>query len=303
MQTPVANQTTRLRVSDTTPPSAFPTQSELVGPNFKTLMGDLAKLFPQLPPALQDQARQAHGHVQTLIKHGHFDQAIGLMTHMKEMMTQMVVTVPDPPPFQTSEAPPTATADHTSHQSTLPAIPPLPSSNSAEIIALQRTVEHLEMKMSESSAVTLIARRVRDMDMEQKYFQLEARLGDLKRSVGGRLDSLKILTEQTEALAKRELKKRTVSRNPFCEHEMSGFCEFCVGRDVMDGVNSEARLDVKASQPPVIPVPVREDAVTREMVVKMQQTLKSYQSTLKDLLEERKSQIMSSKERGTTRRQ
>ena len=276
------------RLSDTTPP-----QQKASSSSFKPLMNEMAEMFPKLSQNYQEQARQAQSHVQFLMREGYNDQAMSLMTHMRDLMraltdgvaepvkteAQMDAEVPPPLPFSDERA---------------PAIPPLPPSSSPEMRALQRSVEDMQMKMKENSAINLIAKRVRDMDMEQKYFQLEERLRTLKESVSSRLESINTLTHTATLLAKREVRKRTVSKNPFCDHEASGFCEFCVGRDMEDtslSLNSNyQRAPVTAS-----PIPpgglVKEEQITKEMVIQMQQSLKEYQRTMKDLLEQRKSEL------------
>lgn len=298
MQSPV--RMTRALGSDTTPPSAISGhRQDLLGgaQDFKSLMGDMAKMFPYLPPTIQEQARQAHGHIQFLLKHGHVEQAYGLTSHMKEIMAQLV-NIPEPMPFSmetqsiVDELPVKESA-----ADPIPSIPPLPSSSSIEVKALQRSVDELRMKLSESSAVTLIAKRVRDMEMEQRFFQLRSHLSEIKRSVADRLDSLRVLTEQAEAIAVRETKKRTVSRNPFCDHEVSGFCEFCVGRDVQEGGFSDAKPDAHgAIRPPVLQGLMKEDLVNKESVIRMQESLKDYQANLNVLLEQKRAQLKNLRE-------
>jgi hypothetical protein len=133
------------------------------------------------------------------------------------------------------------------------------------------------------------------MDMEQKYHQLQEKLNGLKAVVHDRLSAIESLTETATSLAKREVRKRTVSKNPFCEHEASGFCEFCVGRDTEEISVPQSTRGFSPSPSPRIPDIVREDAINKEMVAQMQQTLKSYQSTLKELLEQRKQELAEAK--------
>ena len=258
-------------------------------------MNEMAELFPKLPVKFQEQARQAHSHVQLLIREGHTDQATSLMTHMRDIMQSLVADVHDIPVTEEVAPPPLPFTSGPSPEAA-PAIPPLPPSSSPEMIALQRSLQDLQMKVKENASISLIAKRVRDMDMEQKYFQLEERLKGLKDSVNSRLNSIAAITESAAALARREARKRTVSKNPFCEHEAGGFCEFCVGREVEEPTFPSMVREETPALPPQLMGAARDDLVTREMVAQMQETLKSYQSTLKELLEQRKQELASSKE-------
>ena len=285
MQSPVR------RISDTTPPSLRTQSSE--NESFKSLMSEMASLFPKLPPQFQDQARQAHAHVQYLLRSDAPDQAFGLLGHMRDVMKTLI-------PDETLEAFPSTVAsppfkeEKIISENTCLAIPPLPPSTSPEMVALQRSLEELRMKVQEGSAVTLIAKRVRDMEMEQKYFQLEARLKDLKVAVSGKLDTIAALTDTASSLARKEVRKRTVSKNPFCEHEVGGFCEFCVGRDIDDPfLTLKPSLAPPISTPPLLDGALREDLVNKETVLQMQQSLKTYQATLKNLLDDRKRELES----------
>jgi hypothetical protein len=276
------------RLSDTTPPQQKPSSL-----NFKPLMNELAEMFPKLGQNYQEQARQAQSHVQFLMREGHNDQAMSLMNHMRDVMRALTEGAAEPvkagAQVEPAAPPPLPFSDETA-----PSIPPLPPSSSLEMRALQRSVEDMQMKMKENSAINLIAKRVRDMDMEQKYFQLEERLRALRDSVGSRLESINALTHSATVLAKRELRKRTVSKNPFCDHEASGFCEFCVGRDMEDTPafikSQQQRAPITASPVPQAGL-VKEEQITKEMVIHMQQSLKEYQRTMKDLLEQRKSEL------------
>ena len=270
-----------------TPPSK-PTEAPAQIVTYKSLMHEMAEIFPKLSQNVQEQARQAQGHVQLLIKQGLTDQAIGLMTHMKDMM----ISLTNPGNVPLTAPPFSAPVDNNV------AIPPLPSSASPELQQVQRSLEDLQMRMQENSAVNLIARRVRDMDMEQKYHQLQEKLGGLKALVHDRLGAIESLTESASSLTRREVRKRTVSKNPFCEHEASGFCEFCVGRDADEMFISTANRGYNMSPSPRISDLVKEESVNQEMVAQMQQTLKSYQSTLKDLLEDRKRELAAARAAG-----
>jgi hypothetical protein len=253
---------------------------------FKGLMNEMAELFPQLPEKYQNQAREAHSHVQFLMKEGENDQAIALMTHMRDLMKSLAKKPSDLP-----HIPPTVEEETVERRDdAAPSIPPLPPSSSPELVAVQRTLEELEMKMKGNDSIKLIAKRVRDIDMEQKYFQLEERLRVLKDNVNSRLSSIGALSDSAAVLARREAKKRTVSKNPFCDHEASGFCEFCVGREIEEEHIVPHKI-LHASAPPISSGSLREDAVTNEMVMQMQQTLKSYQSTLKELLDQRMQEL------------
>lgn len=247
-------------------------------------MNEMAELFPRLPQKYQEQAREAHSHVQVLMREGETDQAVSLMTHMRDIMKSLLVYDQPPPP----PAPP---LPFVSSSDMSPAIPPLPAGTSPELVALQRSLEDLQMRMKENSSINLIAKRVRDMDMEQKYFQLEERLNMLKQSVQTRLSSISVLADSAASLSRREARKRTVSKNPFCEHEASGFCEFCVGREIEEPPLPTCR-DSQAASPPMLSGTLKEDLVNKEMVIQMQQTLKSYQGTLKGLLEQRKQELL-----------
>ena len=260
----------------------------------KALSAEMAALFPKLPSQFQEQARQAHAHVQALMQSNQKDQALSLLRHMRDVMKTLI-----PKEIQGEDVKIKQSAGEIiSSISDSPglAIPPLPSNNSHEMVALQRSLEELQMKVQETSAVTLIAKRVRDMEMEQKYFQLESRLRDLRVSVSEKIDSISVLTDTASTLARKELRKRTVSKNPFCEHEVGKFCEFCVGRD-FDASPFECKLSPFASvaTPPMLQGPLREDLTNKQTVLHMQQSLQTYQATLKDLLHDSKRQLESLK--------
>lgn len=281
--TPPRQATTVL--NDTTPPQK--TVGEILGPEFKKNMADLAALFPKLNGPLQEQARQAHAHVQTLIKQGNYDQASSLVRHMRDVMSEVVnkgETVP--PPTSSSLAPSVPSL----------AIPPLPmdSSGSPEMTQLKRTVEDLQMKVKDNAAISLIAKRVRDMELEQRYTALETQLREVRNAVSAKLDRISQLTDETEYLAKIQIKRRTLSKNPFCQHAPSGYCEFCVGKEI----NAEdENFLVTSHRPTTAGMPLAgggvsaETLANRETIAKMQDTLKSYQGILKELLQERKQQL------------
>jgi hypothetical protein len=173
-------------------------------------------------------------------------------------------------------------------------IPPLPPSSSPEILALQRSVEEMQMRMKGNSAISLIAKRVRDMDIEQKYFQLEERLRVLRETVASRLNSIDSLSITASTLGRREAMKRTVSKNPFCDHETSGFCDFCVGKDGEEDAMAplaHTRRTPPAASPPSLPPSVRENLVTKEMVIQMQRTLDGHKQTMKDLLDQKRLEL------------
>jgi hypothetical protein len=279
------------RLSDTTPPQQTKTFSS--SSSFKSLMNEMAELFPKLPQKFQEQARQAHSHVQLLMREGENEQAVSLMTHMRDIMRSLASDVQEVPLAEEAAPPPPTFSSQVID--TVPAIPPLPPTSSPEMIALQRSLQDLQMKVKESASISLIAKRVRDMDMEQKYFQLEERLKGLKESVNARLGTIASLSESASALARREARKRTVSKNPFCEHEATGFCEFCVGREIDEPTFPPMTRESPVASPPPLMGAAKDDLVTIEMVTQMQQTLRSYQSTLKELLKQRKQEIMSSK--------
>lgn len=254
----------------------------------KALSAEMAALFPKLPPQFQEQARQAHAHVQALIQSNQKDQALSLLRHMRDVMKTLI-----PKEIQGEDDKIKQSAGEIISSIS---IPPLPSNNSPEMVALQRSLEELQMKVQETSAVTLIAKRVRDMEMEQKYFQLESRLRDLRVSVSEKIDSISVLTDTASTLARKELRKRTVSKNPFCEHEIGKFCEFCVGRDI-DASPFECKPSPFASvaTPPMLQGPLREDLTNKQTVLHMQQSLQTYQATLKDLLHDSKRELESLK--------
>jgi hypothetical protein len=299
MHSPV--RMTRALGADTTPPSAISNKHTTidlaVGPEYKNLMGQLARMFPQLPENVQEQAREAHNHVQLLIRKRLFDQALGLMSNMRDLMKQLI-SVPKPPPFQQEEEfvsnmqPPEPRTARQNYGETSPSIPPLPPSTSPEIRALQRSVEDLHKKLYETSAVTLIAKRVRDLELEQNYRSLTSDLNQMKRSIVERLSSIRAFAENAEKLALVEAKKHTVSRNPFCEHEVDGFCEFCIGRDgIAPEVIMEAITESKANQPPMISGALKEDLLTKESVIRMQDSLSSYQESLDKLLARKRAEL------------
>jgi hypothetical protein len=173
------------------------------------------------------------------------------------------------------------------------AVSPPPPADESEITALKRTVEDMQMKMSGNSAVTLIAKRVRDLEMDQRYGALEAQVREMRHLVENRLDKIRSLVDQTETLARIEAKKRTVSRNPFCEHGPGGECDYCVGKDFEDAdfLISKRSVESPAINPPKTTGAISEDLVNREMILNMQNTLKTYQGMLKDLLEDRKREL------------
>ena len=294
------------------------TVSDLLGPEFKSLMAEMALMFPQMPGNLQEQARQAHSHVQELLHGGHYQQAMNLMTHMRDIMRNLTVSSPTSgivnsvapqlkhetpltPPFIAASPPGinmTGITNVSPAAVEAPSSPPVPDSSSAEMVALKRTIEDLQMRMQENSAVTLIAKRVRDMEMEQKYATLEAQLRELKRSVADRLDRIKNLIDDSEVLARVQIRKRTVSRNPFCEHGPGGQCDFCVGKEMEDAdflVEKRAIVN-EASRPPKTINTFAEDLTNHEMILNMQNTLKTYQGMLKELLQERKEELQSRKD-------
>jgi hypothetical protein len=287
---------TRALGTDTTPPSAISTYNKPhdgMGPSFKTLMGEMARMFPQLPPALQEQARQANNHVQFLIRSGNLEQAMGLMSHMKDIMNQLI-NVPEPPPFSTDESEaPIVKEAREDKTDPIPSIPPLPSSSSVEMKALQRSVEELQLKLKETSAVTLIAKRVRDVELEKTFSQLSVRLTGVKNLVGNRIDVIQKLVQQAEVLAMRESKKRTVTKNPFCDHEPTGFCQFCVGRDFPESDETIHANDrkISPSQPPVLDGVLKEDLINKEQVIQMTEQLRGYQQTLNELVKKRRSEL------------
>lgn len=283
---------------DTTPPPK--TVGEFLGPQFKATMAELAALFPKLPAHMQDQARQAHSHVQTLIRAGHYDQAAGLVDHMKKVMLELV-TAGKEGSFELSETTKESNLE-TDHVVPTLAIPPLPTDESASMTQLRRTVEDLEMKMKDNAAISLIAKRVRDMELEQRYNTLEQQLREVKRVVEEKVGRIRQLSEETERLAKIQVKKRTVSRNPFCQHGPTGYCEFCVGKD-MSPEEEGFMVSSRATSKSLLPIPTNsagvsaENNTNREIISKMQDTLKSYQGILKELLEERKQQMSKSSTR------
>ena len=250
----------------------------------KPLMNEMAEMFPKLPAEYQEQARQAHSHVQSLIRDGLSDQAVSLLRHMRDLMKDLIKKEEIQTPFSQ----PLEVEEH------VVSIPPLPPSSSPEILALQRSVEEMQMRMKENSAISLIAKRVRDMDMEQKYFQLEERLRVLRETVASRLNTIDEISQTASTLARREAKKRTVSKNPFCDHETSGFCDFCVGRDFEEDKVAPlayARRPPPAESPPSLPASVRENLVTKEMVIQMQRTLDGYKQTMNDLLQQKRLEL------------
>lgn len=285
------------------------TVSEILGPDFKVMMNEMAVFFPQLPSNLQEQARQAHSHVQELIHGGHYQQAMGLMTHMRDIMRNLTAASPEKgpqiqqPPFILASPPGvnltgitniSPAAVHVVEEAA-PVTPPLPDSSSTEIVALKRTVEDLQMRMQENSAVTLIAKRVRDMEMEQKYASLETQLKEMKRTVSDRLERIKTLIDDSESLARVQVRKRTVSRNPFCEHGPSKECDFCavkVMEDIIHPAERRASLN-DAARPPQTMNAFSDDLANHEMILNMQNTLKTYQGMLKELLQERKAELES----------
>ena len=287
------------------------TVSDILGVEFKSMMNEMAVMFPQLPGNIQEQARQAHNHVQELIHLGHYQQAMSLMTHMRDIMRNLIAASPkaaalEQPPFIGASPPgvnltdianvsPAAVGMGTSDEG--PASPPLPDGTSPEMIALKRTVEDLQMRMQESSAVTLIAKRVRDMEMEQKYASLESKLKEMKHTVAERLARITAIIDDSESLARVQIRKRTVSRNPFCEHGPGGECDFCVGKDMEDpDFLVEKRVAVNdAVRPPKTMNAFADDLTNHEMILNMQKTLKTYQGMLKELLQERKDELQQSK--------
>ena len=148
------------------------TVSDILGPDFKAMMNEMAGMFPQLPPNIQEQARQAHNHVQELIHVGQYQQAMSLMTHMRDIMRDLIASSPkaresatslEQPPFLAASPPGVNLTGITNVSPAAvaladdgPASPPLPDNASPEMIALKRTVEDLQMRMQENSAVTLI---------------------------------------------------------------------------------------------------------------------------------------------------
>ncbi len=290
------------------------TVSDILGPDFKTMMNEMAVMFPQLPPNIQEQARQAHGHVQELIHLGHYQQAMSLMTHMRDIMRNLVATSPkagggaaqlEQPPFIAASPPGVNLTGITNVSPAAlasagepPARPPLPDGSSTEIVALKRTIEDLQMRMQENSAVTLIAKRVRDMEMEQKYASLDAQLKEMKRTVADRLDRIKAIIDDSEALARVQIRKRTVSRNPFCEHGPGGECDFCVGKEMEDPdfLVEKRSMTNEAVRPPKTMNAFADDLTNHEMILNMQNTLKTYQGMLKELLKERKEELQSKRD-------
>ena len=293
VSTPVSSSRKEV-LTDTTPP----TNSDN-GLEFRELMGQMALMFPKLPPKLQEQARQAHSHVQTLIRNNQQAEAVNLMKHMREMMAHIVTddssspqlrpdsekSLPFPPPSKSGVA-------RNEESETVPAIPPLPENSSPEMVALRRSMEDLQMQMQESAAVTAIAKRVRDMELDQRYASLNMQVKEMKASITNRLETVRRLTEEAEMLARREVRKRAVSRNPFCEHGPTGYCEFCVGKDFEDDdVMTVPQAVFLSDHPPPAAGAGAENAINHEAIRAMQNTLKSYQTTLKELLEERKREL------------
>jgi hypothetical protein len=306
-------------ISDTTPPPAPPaSRADVMDPEFKSLMGEMAVMFPKLPEPLQEQARHAHGHVQSLIANGHRDQALNLMKHMRDVMSEVVggshalsappfiPGVPDSPlPVNLTRNVFYSTADSPPIVSNIEAASPPPhTTDESEISALKRTVEDLQMKMSGNSAVTLIAKRVRDIEMDQRYSTLETQIREMRHLVEARLDKIRGLIDKSETYARIEAKKRTVSRNPFCEHGPAGECDFCVGKEFEDAdfLISNRAVDSGVIIPPRTTGAMSEELVNREMILSMQNTLKSYQGMLKDLLEERKKELHIDRERNVSTR-
>jgi hypothetical protein len=160
------------------------------------------------------------------------------------------------------------------------------------------------MKMSGNSAVTLIAKRVRDIEMDQRYSTLETQIREMRHLVEARLDKIRGLIDKSETYARIEAKKRTVSRNPFCEHGPAGECDFCVGKEFEDAdfLISNRAVDSGVIIPPRTTGAMSEELVNREMILSMQNTLKSYQGMLKDLLEERKKELHIDRERNVSTR-
>ena len=285
------------------------TVSDILGADFKGMMNEMAVMFPRLPGNIQEQARQAHSHVQELIHGGHYQQAMGLMTHMRDIMRNLTAASPEKgpqiqqPPFITASPPGvnvtgitnvSPAAIHVLEEAE-PVTPPLPDSGSNEIVALKRTVEDLQMRMQENSAVTLIAKRVRDMEMEQKYASLDSQLKDMKRAVSDRLERIKTLIDDSESLARVQIRKRTVSRNPFCEHGPSKECDFCAVKEIEYlEYPADSRTFLKdAARPPKTMNAFSDDLTNHEMILNMQNTLKTYQGMLKELLQERKDELSS----------
>jgi len=301
-------------VSDTTPPPAVAsggiTSSHVMGPEFKALMGDMAVMFPKLTEPVQEQARQAHGHIQTLIHSGHYEQALSLMRHMKDVMKNILTSsgtqqpLPFLPPNTFLDSPLTTSLSRVIENIAASSPPPPPVVPQVqvgdEMMALKRTVEDLQMKMQGNSAVTLIAKRVRDIELDQRYTTLEAQVREMRHVVENRLDRIRSVVDQAETMARIEAKKRTVSRNPFCEHGPAGECDFCVGKEFEDAdflVTKRSNLDSHAVSPPKATGAASEDLVNREMILSMQTSLKTYQGMLKEMLEERKRELQIDRER------